>query len=373
VQVGTTRRKADAPLSGRPSPAETRTATTLVAGVAASALLALVTLAPVPYAVISPGPVRDVLGAAAGTPLIEIEGRETFPTDGSLALTTIRIRGGPGRTVSLLRVVRGWLDPAVAALPADEVFPTDATREDLDRQSTEEMVTSQEAATAAALAELDIPVPTTLTVAAFSEGSDAERVLEEGDVVVAVEGRDVTDLPQLREELQGTPAGDPVTVTVLRDGEPSDVEVTTLESPDGSTLLGVLVDPAYEFPFDVSIAIDNIGGPSAGMMFALGIVDVLTPGALTGGASVAGTGTIDSGGVVGRIGGIRQKLVGARRAEAEWFLAPRGNCDEVVGYVPDGLTVVPVATLGDAHDAVRAIADGAEPADLPVCPAGPGA
>jgi PDZ domain-containing protein len=343
-----------------------RTVTMLVCGFAAALLFAVAGLAPVPYAIMKPGPVRDTLSTVDGHPLIEVDGRPTYPTDGTLDLTTVSVFGGPGRTVDVLDVVSSWLDPTEAVVPEEELFPPDQTEQEVEQQNSEAMVSSQENATAAAMGELGITVPTTLTIAGFSEGSDAEQQLEEGDVITAVDGTDVPDLPQLREQLQTVDPGTDVTVSVQRDGTPVDVSVTTTRSRTGDTLLGVLVDPTYHFPFDVSIQIENIGGPSAGMMFALGIVDKLTPGAMTGGQKVAGTGTIDSGGTVGPIGGIQQKLVGARRAGAEWFLAPADNCTEVAGHVPDGLRVVKVANLDQARDAVEAIGRG-EAEDLPTC------
>lgn len=338
----------------------------LVSGFAALVLFSLVGLSPVPYAIMTPGPVRDTLSEMDGTPLIEISGRETYPTQGALELTTVSVLGGPGRDVGVVDVVTSWLDPSEAVLPRDQVFPRDQTEQEVEQQNAEEMVSSQENATAAALRELDIAVPTTLNVAGFSRGSDAAEQLRVGDVVTAVGGDPVPDLPQLRARLQDVEPGQPATVTVTRDGRAVDVDVTTLEGEEGQTLLGVLVDPDYDFPFDVTIQIEDIGGPSAGMMFALGIVDKLTPGAMTGGEVVAGTGTIDSAGQVGPIGGIRQKLVGARRSGAEFFLAPAGNCAEVVGSVPEGLQVVRVETLAQAREAVEAIAAG-ETSGLAAC------
>jgi PDZ domain-containing protein len=126
----------------------------------------------------------------------------------------------------------------------------------------------------------------------------------------------------------------------------------------------------YEFPIDVEIQLNNVGGPSAGMMFSLGIIDKLTPGAITGGESIAGTGTIDSSGVVGGIGGIRQKMYGARDAGASWMLAPASNCNEVVGHIPDGLRVIPVETLDEARGVVEQIGEGADSAGFAECTAG---
>jgi len=167
--------------------------------------------------------------------------------------------------------------------------------------------------------------------------------------------------------LQETRAGEPVDMAFTRGSKAETAEVRTLRGDEGQTLLGVLIDPNYKFPVEVDIKIENIGGPSAGMMFSLGIIDKLTPGAMTGGRKIAGTGTIDSSGEVGPIGGIQQKLVGARDAGAEWFLAPADNCEEVVGHVPAGLRVVKVSTLHEARVAVEAVGEGKDTSGLPSC------
>ncbi|HZU92988.1 MAG TPA: S16 family serine protease, partial [Microbacterium sp.] len=148
------------------------------------------------------------------------------------------------------------------------------------------------------------------------------------------------------------------------------VEITPeLDTTDGvdTWLIGITLTTEYDFPIDVTIQLDNVGGPSAGMMFALGIVDELTPGEMTGGNDIAGTGTIDAAGAVGPIGGIRQKLYGAVDAGADYFLAPTSNCDEVVGHVPDGLQVISTSTLEESLDALEVIANGGDVDDLPTC------
>ncbi|MFP5347832.1 MAG: PDZ domain-containing protein [Actinomycetes bacterium] len=350
-----------------PTGMDARSLAMLVSGFCAVVLFAVAAIVPVPFAVMRPGPVRDVLGTSAGSPLISIKGHPTYPTKGSLDLLTVSIEGGPGSTVSLADVVRGWLDDDVTVRPERELFPANQTEKEVERQSTEEMTTSQENATAAALLELGIRVPTTLTVYGFSGKGGARGELEKSDVIETLDGQPVNDLPQLRRLLQQVPPGQAVQVGVRRDGSSRTVSVTTERGDDGRTLLGVLIDPTYHFPFDVNIKIDNIGGPSAGMMFSLGIIDKLTPGPMTGGRQIAGTGTIDVAGEVGPIGGIQQKLVGARAAGATWFLAPAGNCDEVVGHVPRGLRVVKVATLSQARAAVEAIGAGKGTAALPTC------
>src|SRR5690606_8560033 len=171
-----------------------------------------------------------------------------------------------------------------------------------------------------------------ISVVSLVDGSAAEGILAEGDRILAAESETITDVMQLRDIIAGR-AGEPVTITIDRDGEKSDVEVTPKEAVlDGETswAIGVSLLTGYDLPVDISIQLDNVGGPSAGMTFALGIIDTLTPGERTGGENIAGTGTIDSEGVVGPIGGIRQKLYGARDAGNDYFLAPADNCNEVV-------------------------------------------
>lgn len=178
-------------------------------------------------------------------------------------------------------------------------------------------------------------------------------------------GTAVADATALRATLQTLGTGAPVQLSIERGGEQEEVQVTPRDS-NGAAVIGILPGATFEFPFEVDIRLDDVGGPSAGMMFALGIIDKLTEGELNGGRNVAGTGTIDAAGEVGAIGGIRQKLYGAQGAGAQYFLAPADNCNEVVGHVPEGLDVVSVATLDDALAALRSIAAG-DTADLPDC------
>ncbi len=116
----------------------------------------------------------------------------------------------------------------------------------------------------------------------------------------------------------------------------------------------------------VDASAGDVGGPSAGLMMTLGIIDLVTPASETGGRTIAGTGTIGTNGRVGAIGGIRFKMIGARRAGATWFLAPASNCDEVVGHVPAGMRVVRVSTLSDAYSALVKIGKG-DTSSLPAC------
>lgn len=356
----------DEPDDGASSP---RSALVAVAGLATGALLLAMSMVAAPYVVQSAGPTIDTLGDVDGVPLIEVEGAATYPTSGSLRLTTVSVRGGPGGTLDAVTMVTGWLDSSSAVVPVEQVYPTGLTREDRDERSAVEMTTSQENATAAALTALGMDVVADVVVADTVPGTGAEGVLESGDVLLAIGGVELVTFQDLADVLAATPPGSVLAVDVRRVGERRALEVVTGDDGEGGSVLGVLVDPAFDFPVDVTIRIEEVGGPSAGTMFALGIVDILTPGALTGGQDIAGTGTISVDGDVGAIGGIRQKLDGAARDGADYFLVPAGNCPEVVGHVPAGLRVVSVSTLAAAIDAVEAIGSGAVE-DLPACAVG---
>lgn len=350
-----------------PPPVTRRALTFGISLLATTVLVAGLAVLPAPYAVRSPGPTEDTLGEQDGQPLISVTGAETYDSTGELRLTTVSVAGGPGYPVNLAQVVQGWFDRSRSVRPVEEVFPTGRTKEETEQQGQAEMISSQENATVAALTELGYDVPATLTVQGTSPGTGAEGVVEQGDVIVSLDGTPVPTYQDLIDGLAAVTPGDDVTLGVVRDGEPTDLTVTTSDGGD-TALLGVFIDPEFDFPVDVTIQIDDIGGPSAGMMFALGIVDQLTPEDEANGVSIAGTGTMSVEGDVGPIGGIQQKLYGAVRDGATWFLAPQANCGEVVGNVPDGLHVAAVSTLADARDAMTAIGAG-EGGSLPTCEA----
>lgn len=344
-----------------------RTLVLMVSGLSAVTLGGVVAVLPVPYVVFSPGPVRDTLGTTAeGEPLIVVEGAETFPTEGQLDLTTIRVAGGPLGRITVLDAIQAYVDPARALRPVETVYPPDETREEAQEVSTAQMQSAQQSAAVAALLELGEDVPARLLVSGFGGNPASEAVLEEGDVVVSVDGAPLAGSGALVDLLQTFEPGDVVDVAVERDGAPLVEPIELASSAEGAVILGVLIRPEYELPYEVSYDVGGIGGPSAGLMFSLGIYDKLSPGALTGGVHVAGTGTMADDGAVGPIDGIQQKLVGARGVGAEWFLAPADNCDDVVGAVPDGIQVTAVRTLEEAVGAVEAVAAG-ETDELPTC------
>lgn len=368
----------NARIESAPRPARSRRAQAGLwsISVALLALLAL-TLLPTSFVIQRPGPVYDTLGTSETAdgdelPLISISGAETYPTSGSLDLLTVEVQGNRERTPSWFELAGAWFDPSRAVVPIDDIFPQGETTEQRNEQNAALMVDSQKEATAAALFELGYDVDSLVRVFSVDDESPAFGVLETDDIILAVDGTPVTTTTQLRDAI-GAGDGAPVSLTIDRGGEQSEVSVTPTQTQiDGEErwVIGVQISQDFDFPIEVEIQLNNVGGPSAGMMFALGIIDVLSPGELTGGERFAGTGTIDADGDVGPIGGIRQKLFGAQNAGADWFLAPERNCSEVVGHIPDGLEVFAVATLNDALDVVETVSADGDLDDLPRCTAG---
>jgi Lon-like protease len=331
-----------------------RSLTLLIAAVGTAAALAVCVLIPVPYVILSPGPTLNTLGKdSSGQLLITIAGHRTYPTSGHLNMVTISSEGGPGDTFNIFAALAAWLNPQDAVVPEDELFPAGQSEQQTAQQDTQEMTGSQETATAAALTELNIPYQ--IVVAQAEKGDPAYHVLRAGDVITAVDGKQVTSLAGLSGLINAYPAGTTLTLTILRDGKTAQVRVATKEV-SGDRVIGVVV--GFKFPFEVKISVGDIGGPSAGLMFALGIIDKLSPLDLTGGKFIAGTGEITPEGQVQPIGGIQQKMVGARDAGATIFLTPAANCPDTKGAVPAGLRLVKVSTLAQAVSYLEAIKAG---------------
>lgn len=319
---------------------------------------------PAPYVIDNPGPTYDTLGTVE-TPdgdyeLIEISGQETFATTGELRLTTVTRSGNPESLPGWFDVISGWFDPTRTVIPVDVAYPPGVSVEDNREAARLEMERSQQESVAAALTYAGIPYSSFLVVSAALEEGPSEGVLLADDQVVSAAGEVITNVTQLREVIARSGAGTPLSLVVLRQGQEVEVQVIPRmsEGPERMPMIGILVSGQYEFPLDVRIALENVGGPSAGLMFALGVVEKLTSEDITGGLVIAGTGTISAAGDVGSIGGVRHKMYGALNDGATVFLAPEGNCADIVGHIPDGLQVVPVATLAEAVSALRAIHSG---------------
>jgi PDZ domain-containing protein len=340
-----------------------RTATLVTSILALVAALGLVTLIPVPFVSFSPGPTEDTLGKAGDKkPVIEVTGHEVFPTDGKLDLTTVSVTS-PNRNLTLPQAMRNWFDPHRDLLPRDIVYPPAKSADEVEEENTQEMTGSQDSAVAAALQEAGVPFRA--KVDAISKGTPADGKLKVGDVFVSVDGIAVTEVPQVGELVRKHKVGEPVRFVVRRNGAEQTISVTTQATPGEATrpMVGITVGVQSEVKVTIHLGRD-IGGPSAGLAFALAIYDKLTPGALLAGRHLAGTGTIDATGEVGAIGGVQQKIAGARSGGATVFLVPASNCAAAAASGVKGIRLIRVATLHDAVTALTALNNGGE---VPAC------
>jgi Lon-like protease len=335
-----------------------RSLTLLIAAVGTAAAIAVSVLVPVPYVILGPGPTLNTLGYdSSGKPLITIQGHATYPTTGHLNMVTVSYQGCQGNQFNIFTALVAWLNPHQAVVPEGEICPAGQTQQQTQEQDTAQMASSQQTATAAALTELHIPYVTEVVVAQIEPGFPAAGVLKAGDVITAIDGKPVTSQSSLTRLIYAHPAGSTLDVTVTRSGQTVHLQVGTKES-EGHPVMGVAIGEQYKFPFKVQISVGDIGGPSAGMMFALGIIDKLTHDNLTGGKFIAGTGEITASGQVLAIGGIQQKMLGARNAGATIFVTPASNCADTRGAVPAGLRLVKVSTLNQAVTDLEALEAG---------------
>ncbi|MFJ4484321.1 PDZ domain-containing protein [Streptomyces longwoodensis] len=361
-----------------------RTATMLASTLVLIALLCAGVLIRVPYAEMSPGPTVNTLAEHDGEPVLQIAGRKTYPTDGHLNMTTVRVTSADYR-MNLVEAVYGWLAHDDKVVPHDTLYPDGKTEEQSTQENAEEFNQSQESAKVAALEALHIPVRSWVIVSTVVKGSPAEGKLHAGDVIKAVDGTAVKEPGDVAKLVTRHKPGQDVVFTIVPAKEQAAAEktnrtatttqkvtITTAKSDDSGArraVVGISAGTDHTFPFSIDIKLADVGGPSAGLMFALGIYDKLTPGSLTGGAFVAGTGTIDDEGKVGPIGGIELKTVGARSKGARYFLTPADNCAAAAKDTPSGLRLVKVSTIDDALDALKDIRSGDTDA-LPKCTKG---
>lgn len=306
---------------------------------------------PLPYYAFKPGGVRDTES------LISVgDGTDVFPAEGSISYTTVSLR-----QATLFGLVQGWLDDDIEVHPEDEVLGD----RDADENRTFNLALmddSKNVAVQVALEKLGYEVPVNcegMQVVQVSPGTGAEGVLEPADTIVSVDGEALDQPDDLARVMEAKAPGDRVTLGVEKPGEPaSDVEVELSADPQDAQrgIIGVAVQPrdvSYDFPVDLSIDTGDVGGPSAGLAFTLGILDDLTPGELTGGEDVAVTGTIQPDGTVGPVGGTGQKAAAVRDAGIGTFLVPRADHEAAEARAGD-VEVIPV---DDVEDALAALAD----------------
>lgn len=338
-----------------------------------SILVLAASLIPSPYAVEGPGPTLDVLGTTLDEngdelPVIRIDGVENHDDDGILRLLTVSISGSPQHPRSWFSLIPAALNPKQDIRPLEEFFPEGITEDERTQQNSVRMTSSQDVAAAAAFTALGEDVPVTLSVAQIMENGPATGVLQEGDVIIAVAGNEVAGFGDLRDAIAANGAGVPLTLTVERDGQPVDVTVVPAVPENGTEpAIGAVIQSEFELPYEVEFAVDDIGGPSAGLIFSLGIMDLMTPKSLLNGLHVAGTGTISIDGVVGPIGGLEEKMLGASSAGSELFLMPMANCKDLPERTPAGMQIATVATLDEAVSAIKVATEGGTPPGIERC------
>jgi PDZ domain-containing protein len=334
-----------------------RRGVTVILGALLTALLAVgVMAAPLPYVVLKPGPTVNTLGSSNGTEVIQVTDAKTTTSAGELRLTTVNVQS----QVELVWAISSWFSKKDAVVPRALIYPPDQTEKQVEQQNAQEWTDSQASAVTVALTKLGYPVQT--YVKSVTAGGAATGLLKADDVITAVNGTKITNPNKLTDVVRAKPAGTAFTIAYTRAGKAGTAQITTKVGDDGKTpRLGVEIATKQPHPFDVKIDLDKIGGPSAGLMFTLGIMDKLEPEDLTGGKIIAGTGTIDDDGNVGPIGGIPQKLVGAKSAGAKIFLVPKDNCAEALKNAVSGLPMAEVATVDDALTALKTFTSGGTP------------
>ena len=331
---------------------------TVLFGALLTALLAVgVVTIPMPYVVLEPGPTVNTLGSDHGTEVIKVERATTSESKGQLRLTTVGVQP----EVELVWAIRGWFSDDRAVVPRELIYPPDKTQEQVEQSNAEALHESQESAETVALRELGYPVQ--VTIEKVVPGGPSAATLQAGDVITSVEGTPVTSTLKLTELVRAKPAGTPLSIGYTRAGTAATAEIISrADGADQPPRLGIQARTKNQpHPFTLKLELDKIGGPSAGLMFTLGIIDKLRPEDLTGGRIIAGTGTIDDEGGVGPIGVIAQKLRGAKAATATVFLVPADNCTEALRTAVPGLTMAKVATVQDALAALKTLGEGGTP------------
>jgi PDZ domain-containing protein len=333
--------------------------TVVVGAVLVATLTWLALHAQVPYVQLEPGPSYNTLGQDdQGKDVIVLTGTTATQSKGQLRFLTIVIR----RQLTLVEAIEGWLKGDESVVPEELYFPPGQSQDQIDKENQQDFATSISSAQVAALNKLGYPP--LVGVKDVAAGSPADGKLKPGDIIVSVDGEKVDTVDTMINKLRSKPAGTTFQFGIIRDGAAMTVPVATKDD-GGVPRIGVTPEITSAAKFKISIPIENVGGPSAGLMLTLGIIDKVEPEDLTGGKIIAGTGSIDSTGKVGPIGGLPQKLVTAKAAGATWFLTPKDNCAEGVANQKPSLPLVQVSTLDDALSALADIRAGKEP---PLCP-----
>ena len=331
--------------------------------IAVTALVLASLFLPSPFVILSPGNPQNILGSA-----ITITGTKSYPTTGKLSVTSVMVTD-PDSYITGFDVLYGWLDKNRAVLPRVEVYPKGESAADSMKNGAEEMSGSQTNATAAALSYLGYKSTSKLVITEVNQKTNAYKLLIKSDIVISVDDKKFVSASEIMRYLDQKQPGDLVSIKVIRSGgEIITKQIKLSARDDGSAFIGVNIQQNFDFPFEVKIRLAETGGPSGGLVFALGVVEKLTPTDFIRGRNIAGTGTITADGQVGPIGGIAEKIIGAKKDGVKIFLTPNENCTDIKNKVQltnsgskNDMKIVPVATLTEAISVLNLPADAVYP------------
>ena len=312
----------------------------------AAGLAAFMWFVPLPYFALWPGPVEEV------SDLVRVDGGPgVYELNGDLYMLTVTLQ-----EVNAFELAQGWLDPEVDLVALEAIRPEGVSPEEHRKANLRSMDRSKQTAIEVALRYVGLPVAHTgegVLVTSVVRDGPADGLLEVGDVIVEIGRTKVTVLDEGVDAIRANEIGDTIPLTIERDGERIRIEITLAEhtTDRGRPMVGFAPETykrALDIPFEIEIETHGTGGPSAGVMYALTLIDLLTEDDLTGGAIIAGTGTLSTDGEVGPIGGVRQKVVAAQKAGARYVLVPAPNYADAVTVKGEGVEIFAVSSIGEA-------------------------
>jgi len=338
---------------------------TLITG----SILILLLLVPVPFIKIAHGPLFNTVGIEKDKDVISISGVTTYKSTGELNFTTVSETGGPFGRLVLIDAIVAWINPTEAVVPTRDLYPEVIDPEIIRKENQRAFSASQTDAIAAALGYLKIPVEISVVVDSVILKSPSDGIIEPGDLILSVDQQEVKTAGDVVKFVQSRKPNEKIEISLVRDKQTKNVEIigTELKSNKSKASIGISIGPGINPPYDFTLGVAEVGGPSAGLMLSLGIIDELTENDLSGGKIIAGTGTINYLGEVGSIGGIRQKLEGAKENGAQLFLAPVDNCTDVGSKTYKSMPVVAVKNLTEAVEAIEKFTRDADVSGLGSC------
>tara|TARA_B100000945_G_scaffold321196_1_gene334397 strand:+ start:3137 stop:4201 length:1065 start_codon:yes stop_codon:yes gene_type:complete len=286
---------------------------------------------------------------------IEYGNIENYEFNGNLFQLTVR-----RDEANALIYAWSYVDKSIDLYPREVILPKGVTPDELSQISIQNMKTSENVAIAVALTYIGYDIGSKgdgVSVVGILDDSPVKDKLQRGDLLNSINGIEISSATEFIATLRRYQIGDVISIGVERDfdGERKNIEVQTklIEHVEyeGEPMVGFLattVNERFDFPFEVDIKTGNVGGPSAGLMMALNVYNNLIPKDITNSLVIAGTGTIEIDGSVGPVGGIKQKVIAAKRAGAELILVPTANFEEALPMATESTDIVAIDSFEEA-------------------------